>query len=170
MNLGRKKLVKCCLTDGSILQDYTSMLFDAERPTGIPAQMWDDIGPSSPGENHINGIAVTSDHKWLFAASQKGWWAMLNIQQDKCVSRKHCPITHDGYITNPRSVAVSPDDQLLYMVTNEGTVESYDIQAAKTREVKSIPNQVLVKITVDPDNKFVFIASQSGNLYKYDTG
>jgi WD40 repeat protein len=56
------------------------------------------------------------------------------------------------------------------MVTGTGTVESYDIQAAKTREVKFIPNQCLVKITVDPGNKFVFIASQSGNLYKYDIG
>jgi 6-phosphogluconolactonase (cycloisomerase 2 family) len=68
------------------------------------------------------------------------------------------------------SVAASPDDQLFYMVTNSGTVESYDIQAAKTRERKSIPNQSFLKITPDPNNQFVFIASVSGNLYKYDTG
>jgi hypothetical protein len=64
---------------------------------------------------------------------------------------------------------VSPDDQLFYIVTANGIVESYDIQAAKTRGVKSIPNQYFSKITVDPNNQFVFIASGSGNLYKYDT-
>jgi WD40 repeat protein len=170
MMLGYKRLVKCCLTDGSILKDYTSMLFDAKRPTGIPAQMWQKIGPSSPGVNYIRAIAATSDHKWLFAPCPKGWWAMFDLQQDKGVSCKHCSEIRDGYIPGPVSIAVSPDDQLLYMVTNKGTVESYDIQAAKPRDVKFIPNQVLEKITVDPDNKFVFIASQSGNLYKYDTG
>jgi hypothetical protein len=127
MNLGFKRLVKCCLTDGSILQEYTSMLFDAERPTGIPAEIWDIIGPSGLGENNIGDIAATSDHKWLFATCDRGWWAMFDIQQDKCVSRQHCTINQYRYIATPQSIAVSPDDKLLYMVTREGTVESYDI-------------------------------------------
>jgi hypothetical protein len=159
MIFGLTRLVKCSLTDGTILKDYTSMLFDAERPTGIPAEIWQGIGPSSPGQNGIGEIAATSDHKWLFAGCIKGWWAMFDLQQDKCVIRKHCKLFQDGYSSSPTAVAVSPDDQLLYMGTYECTVESYDIQAAKTREVKSIPNQSLVKITVDPDNKFVFIGS-----------
>jgi 6-phosphogluconolactonase (cycloisomerase 2 family) len=68
------------------------------------------------------------------------------------------------------SVAISPDDQFLYMVTHKGVVESYDIQEAKFGAVKYIPNQHLTEMTVDPNNQFIFIASKSGNLYKYDTG
>jgi hypothetical protein len=60
--------VKYSLTDGSILKDYTSMLFDAKRPISIPAWIWLSIGPNSPGENGIVGIAATSDNKWIFAA------------------------------------------------------------------------------------------------------
>jgi WD40 repeat protein len=170
MNLEKKRLVKCCLTDGSILQDYTSMLWDAERPTGIPAEVWDDIGPSSPGENKFYDIAATSDHKWLFALCNKGWWAMFDIQQDKCVSRKYCRPCQIGFIPVATSIAVSPNDQLLYMVTTRGSVESYDIQAAKTRKVKFFESCALIKITVDPNNKFVFIASISGDLFKFDSG
>ncbi len=169
MNLGYARLVKCCLTDGSILQDYTSMLFDAERPTGIHAEIWDIMGPSSPGDNYIIDIAATSDHKWLFATCLNGWWAMFDLQQDKCVSRHYCSLDQDGKIPRPTSVAVSPDDQLLYMATDRGIVESYDIKAAKTRELTYIPNEFFMRIIVDPNNKFVFIASRSGNLYKYDT-
>jgi WD40 repeat protein len=170
MVLGKERLVKCSLTDGSILKDYTSMLYDPIRPTGIPAEIWNILGPNSQEENQINDIAATSDHKWLFVACQKGWWAIFDLQQDKCVSRKHCTIMQSGQIPRPFSVAVSPDDQLLYMVTTSGTVESYDIQAAKAGQMKSIPNQCFIKITVDSNNKFVFIASSSGNLYKYDSG
>jgi hypothetical protein len=79
MMFGNERLVKCCLTDGSILKDYTSMLFDAERPTGIPAQIWDVIGPSNPKVNYIRDIAATSDHKWLFAAEDIGCWAMFDL-------------------------------------------------------------------------------------------
>ena len=146
------------------------MLLDAKRPSGIPVGMWEVIGPSSHGENEINNIAATSDHKWLFATCQKGWWGVLDLQKDKCVSRQHCLFFEDKYYPSPTSVAVSPDDKLFYIVTNCGTVASYDIQAAKAGEKKSIPNQFLVKIAVDPENKFVFIASADGNLYKYDTG
>jgi WD40 repeat protein len=117
------------------------MLFDAERPTGMPAHMWQRLGPSSSGENQILDIAATSDHKWLFAAWGKGWWAMFDLKQDKCVSCKHCTPFELQHIGSAMSIAVSPDDQLLYMVTSECTVESYDIQAAKTREVKFIPYQ-----------------------------
>jgi 6-phosphogluconolactonase (cycloisomerase 2 family) len=95
---------------------------------------------------------------------------MFDLKQDKCVSHKHCTLGQDGRLPGPTSIAVSPDDQLLYIATNLGTVESYDIQAAEAREMKSIPNQSFRKITVDPDNQFVLIASQHGNLYKYDTG
>jgi hypothetical protein len=56
------------------------------------------------------------------------------------------------------------------MVTDTGTIESYDIQASKAGKMLSIQNQRLQKINVDPDNQFVFISSLSGNLYKYDTG
>jgi hypothetical protein len=56
------------------------------------------------------------------------------------------------------------------MVTHTGTIESCDIKAAKAGEMKSIQNQRLQKINVDPDNQYVFISSLSGNLYKYDTG
>jgi WD40 repeat protein len=164
-----ERLVKCCLTDGSILKDYTSMLFDAERPTTIPAEMWDVMKPSSPQENFITDIVATSDHKWLFAACSKGWWAIFDLQQDKCVSRQHCQLSYDGFLSGPMSVAVSPDNQLFYMATNAGTLESYDIQAMKAGEVKSIPNQWFTKMTVDPNNQFIFIASRGGNLYKYDT-
>jgi WD40 repeat protein len=170
MILGHKRLVKCCLTDGSILKDYTSMIWDAKLPTGIPVEIWHVIGPKSPEENQISEIAATSDHKWLFVACNKGWWAIIDLQQDKCVSRKHCRQNQDGQFSSPNQVAVSPDDQLFYMVTTGGTVEKYDIQAAKDREVKFIPNQSLMKIIVDPNNQFVFITSESGNLYKYDTG
>ena len=146
------------------------MLFDPERPTDIPAEMWDMIGPNGQGKNQINDIAATSDHRWLFAATNKGWWATFDLQQHKCVSRKHCMLHQDGQLSGPASVAISSDDQVLYMVTSGGTVEIYDIQAAKAGGVKSIPNQFLKKIIVDPKNQFVFIASESGNLYKYDTG
>jgi WD40 repeat protein len=169
MALGKDRLVKCCLTDGSILKDYTSMIWDAKVPTGIPAEIWHVIGPKSPKENQISDIAATSDQKWLFAACLNGWWAIIDPQQDKCVSRKHCTLYPNGSIPKPTSVAVSPDDQLLYIATNLGTIESYDIQAAKARAKKSIPNQCLMKIIVDPNNQFVFISSESGNLYKYDT-
>jgi WD40 repeat protein len=168
MILEYKRLVKCCLTDGSTVKDYTSILFDAERPTGIPAEIWEIIGPNSPQKNYVLDIAATTDQKLLFAACGR-WWAIFDLQQDKCVSRKFCMSSQGPEPPTPMSVAVGPDDQLFYMVTSCGTVESYDIQAAKTSEVKSIPNQCLVKITVDPGNQFVFIASQSGNLYKYDT-
>jgi WD40 repeat protein len=170
MIVGSGRLVKCCLTDGSILKDYTSMLFDAKRPNRIPAEMWRVMGPNSEGKNQINDIAATSDHKWLFAACHKGWWAVLDLQQDECFSRQLFTPGQDGQHPRPTSISVSPEDKLLYMVTGTGTVESYDIQAAKTRELKSIANQCFVNITVDPGNQFVFIASQSGNLYKYDTG
>ena len=146
------------------------MLFDPERPTGIPAELWHKIGPNSEGENLITDIAATSDHKWLFAACDHGWWAIIDLQQDECVSRQLFTPGQDGQHPRPTSISVSPDDKLLYMVTGTGTVESYDIQAAKIREVKSIPNQSFVNITVDPNNQFVFISSESGNLYKYDTG
>jgi hypothetical protein len=151
--------VKFCLTDGSILKDYTSMLFDAKRPTGIPAEMWEVMGPNSPYKTTICGIAKTSDQKWFNAACKKGWWAMFDLEQDKCVSRQHCTLGQYGYISCPISVAVSPDDNFFYIVTRGGIVESYDIQALETREVKSIPNQSFVKIAVDPNNKFVFISS-----------
>ena len=155
--------MKCCLTDGSTVKDYTSMLFDEKRPTGIPAENWDVIGPTISHGNCINDIAATSDHKWLFAACYKGWWAIFDLQQDKCVSRKHCAPDQSGQVSRPTSVAVSHDDQLFYMVTSGGTAESYDIQAEKTTEVRSAPNQCFVKINVDPNNQFVFIASKSGN-------
>jgi hypothetical protein len=95
---------------------------------------------------------------------------MFDLEQDKCVSRKHCILGQDDDGPSPRLVAVSPDDQFFYMVTSTGIIESYDIQAAKTRESLSIPNQFFVRMTVDPNNQFVFISSQTGNLYKYDTG
>jgi 6-phosphogluconolactonase (cycloisomerase 2 family) len=95
---------------------------------------------------------------------------MFDLEQDKCVSRQHCALLHDNLTSTPTSVAVSPDDQIFYMVTQTGIVESYDIQAAKTRDKQSIPNQCFIKIAVDPNNQFVFIACESGNLYKYDTG
>jgi WD40 repeat protein len=76
----------------------------------------------------------------------------------------------DGKIACPTSVAVSPTDQLLFIVSDAGNVESYDIQAGKTRKVNYIADQWFLKITVDPNNQFVLIASASGNLYKYDTG
>ena len=165
-----KRVVKCCLNDGSILKEYTSMLFDPERPTGIPAHVWQVIRPNSPNGNYITDIAVTSDHKWLFAACPKGWWAMFDLEQDKCVIRQQCTLDQDGCASIPRSVAVSSDDKLFYMGSENGIVESYDIQAAKIREVITIPNQDILKIAVDTNNQFLFIASQSGNLYKYDTG
>jgi 6-phosphogluconolactonase (cycloisomerase 2 family) len=95
---------------------------------------------------------------------------MFDIQQDKCVSRKYCRPCQDGFIPVATSIAVSPNDQLLYMVTTRGSVESYDIQAAKTRKVKFFESCALIKITVDPNNKFVFIASISGDLFKFDSG
>jgi WD40 repeat protein len=162
--------VKCCLTDGSTVKDYSSMLYDAKRPAGILAENWEVMGPKSSHGNCINDIAATSDHKWLFAASNKGWWAIFDTQQDICVSRKHCTPDQTGQLSRPTSVAVSSDDQHFYMVTSSGTAESYEIQAAKAGEVKTTPNQSFVKINVDPNNQFVFIASKSGNLYKYDTG
>ena len=67
MVIDKKRLVKCCLTDGSILKDYTSMLFDAKRPTGISAARFDLIGPNGPGANRFHDIAATSDHQWLIA-------------------------------------------------------------------------------------------------------
>ena len=170
MMLAKDRLVKCCLTDGSIMKDYTSMLYDSETHTDIPAELWDIIGPNGQGGNQINDIAATSDYRWLFAACGRGWWAIFDLQQDKCVSRKHCTPDQSGQLSGPTSLAVSSDDQLLYMVTDGGTVESYDIQAKKAAEIKSIPNQFFKKITIDPKNQFVFIASESGNLYKYDTG
>jgi WD40 repeat protein len=169
MILDSERLVKCCLIDGSIVKDYTSMLFDAKRPTDITAEIWEEIGPSGPRENGINDIAATSDHKWLFAACN-AWWAILDLEQDKCVCRKHSTFSQDGQLPVFTSVAVSPDDQLFYIVTDGGTVKSYDIQAAKAVEVKIIPGQCFEKITVDPHNQFVFIANQCGNLFKYDTG
>jgi WD40 repeat protein len=126
-------------------------------------------GPKGPEGNQINEIATTSDQKWLFAACDKGWWAIFDVEQGKCVSRQHCTILLGPEVTTPTSVAVSPDDQLLYMATDRGIVESYDIKAAKTRELTYIPNEFFMRIIVDPNNKFVFIASRSGNLYKYDT-
>ena len=170
MIVGSGRLVRCCLTDGSILKDYTSMLFDTKRPTGIPVEMWEVVRPTGPEDNQINDIAATSDHKWLFAACDKGWWAMFDVEQGKIVSRRHCTILEGSQVSTPTSVAVSPNDQLLYMVTDRGTVESYDIQAAKIRQVNSIPNEFFMRITVDPNNQFVFIASKTGELYKYDTG
>ena len=146
------------------------MLFDEKRPTGISAAMWEVMGPNSSGGNKINDIDATSDHKWLFAACGKGWWAMFDLEQDKCVCRLHCMLTRDGYTSCPMSVAVSPDDQLFYMVTNSGIVKSYDIQAAEPRGMNSISSQRFEKITVDPNNQFIFIACESGNFYKYDTG
>jgi hypothetical protein len=157
--LGTERLVKCCMTDGSILKDYTFMLFDAKRPTGIPADVWEKIGANSPRKTEISDIAATSDHKWLFAACNKGWWAMFDLEQDKCVSRQYFTLLHDDFNSSPTSFAVSLDDQLFYMVNQTGIVESYDILAAKTREVRSIPNQCFVKIAVDPNNKFLFISS-----------
>ena len=169
MILGTGRLVKFCLTDGSILKDYTSMLFDTKRPTGISTEIWELIGPNTPGENPIRDIAATSNRKWLFAACSASW-AIFDVEQGKCVVREHCTLLQGRKVPRPISVAISPDDKLFYMATDCGTVESYDIQAAKTRQVKSIPNQCFVKITVDPNNQFVFIASKSGDLYKYDAG
>ena len=145
------------------------MLWDVCKPTGMPAEVWNVIGPSSAEENQISDIAATSDHKWLFTACGKGWWAKIDIQQDKCASRQHCTPDPDRQLPRPISVAVSPDDHFFYIVTDTGTVESYDIQAEKSGEVKTISNQFFTRITVDHSNQFVFIASQSGNLYKYDT-
>ena len=51
MVLEYKQLVKCSLTDGSIIKDYTSMFFDLRRPATIPYEIWDMIGPNSPGGN-----------------------------------------------------------------------------------------------------------------------
>jgi WD40 repeat protein len=145
------------------------MLFDAKMPLGLSAKTWEQIGPNSPAGNQMNDIAVTSDHRWLFAACG-GWWAIIDLQQDKCVSRHLCTPAQDGQLSSPTSVALSSDDQHFYVVTDTGTVESYDIRAAKAGEVKSIPNQCFWKMTVDPNNQFLFIGSASGNLYKYDTG
>lgn len=121
-------------------------------------------------ENQIHDIAATSDQKWLFAACGKGWWAILDLQQEKGVSRQDCTPDEDGDLPRPTSVAVSPDDQLFYMVTNHGTVESFDIYAAQASQMKSIPDECFVNVTVDPANQFLFIACRSRNLYKYDTG
>jgi WD40 repeat protein len=170
MILGQRRLVKCSLIDGSILKDYTSMFSDANRPAGIPPGMSQEIWPKITGANNIRDMAATSDHKWLFAACGGGWWAMFDVEQDKCVSRQYCTLSQGGLIPKPTSVAVSPDDQIIYMVTSRGTVESYDFQAAIVGQMKHIPNQHFVQIIVDPNNQFVFITSRSGNLYKYDSG
>jgi WD40 repeat protein len=146
------------------------MLFDEKRPTGIHAANWGMIGPSSPGENEIFDIAASSDYKWLFAACGKGWWAIFDVEQGKCIKRQNCTLSQGRQFPRPTSVAVSPDDKIVYIVTDTGTVESYDIKAAKNREVKSFPNESFMKMTVDPNNQFVFIASKSGCVYKYDTG
>jgi hypothetical protein len=59
------------------------MLFDAERPTGIPDGKPDIIGLMKERRYKINCIETTSDHKWLFAGYSKGWWAIFDIEQDK---------------------------------------------------------------------------------------
>ena len=89
MALGMGRLVKCSLTDGSILKDYTSMLFNPNRPTGIPVEVWDMMGPKSPVGNEIFDTATSSDLKWLYVAC-RGWWAMFDLENDKCVSRQIC--------------------------------------------------------------------------------
>mgnify|MGYP000638904086 CR=1 FL=1 len=88
---------------------------------------------------------------------------MFDIQQDKCVSRRHFTPDQYGSIHIPTSVAVSHDNRLFYMVTNNGAAESYDIQAGKAGERKTIPNQCFVDVTADTNNPFVFIKSQTGN-------
>jgi 6-phosphogluconolactonase (cycloisomerase 2 family) len=55
------------------------------------------------------------------------------------------------------------------MVTGSGIVENYDIEAAVTKQIKTIPDQSFTKIAVDHYNQFIIIASYSGNLYKFDT-
>ena len=95
---------------------------------------------------------------------------MFDLQQDKCVSRQHCMLYEGTKLPELNSVTLSPDDRLFYMATNRGSVGVYDIQAAKIKEEHCIPNQSFTKITVDPSNKFVFVASISGKLHKFDTG
>ena len=43
-----QRLVKCSLVDGSILKEYTSMLFDLDAPSGIAANAWPSLGPNNP--------------------------------------------------------------------------------------------------------------------------
>jgi WD40 repeat protein len=170
MTINDERLVKCSLVDGSIIQDYTSMLYDAECQSDLPAEFWENLGANSPEGNKILDTAATSDHKWLFAACDKGLWAIIDLELNKCVRRQMSTPSQAGKRSITTSVAVSPDDKLLYMVSHTGIVESYDIQAAKPREMRSVPNEYFTKITVDPENRYIFIASKSGNLYKYDTG
>ena len=40
---GNKRLVKYCLTDGSIEKEYTSMLQEPIRSTGFLDQMWQKL-------------------------------------------------------------------------------------------------------------------------------
>lgn len=63
-----------------------------------------------------------------------------------------------------------PDDLFFYIVTNTGSIESYDIQAAKAGGVKEIQFERLIKISVAPYNQFIFIAGENRNLYKFDNG
>jgi hypothetical protein len=170
MTINDERLVKFSLVDGSIIKDYTSMLYDRNAPSDLPAEFWENLGANSAEGNKILDTAATSDHKFLFAACDKGLWVIIDLELDKCVKRQMSTPSQAGKRSITTSVAVSPDDKLLYMVTHTGIVESYDIQAAKAKGMESVPNEYFTKITVDPDNQFIFIASKSGNLYKYDTG
>jgi hypothetical protein len=124
MDLDGERIVKCSMIDGSILKDYTSMLYDANSPSDIPAKFWESSGANSPKGNKILDVAATSDHKWLFASCDGGWWAIINLQLDKCVKRQVCELSKDGNLSVITSIGISPDDKVFYMVTNTGLVES----------------------------------------------
>jgi hypothetical protein len=146
------------------------MLYDATTPSCTPDDFWEWMGGNSPQGNFISDIAATNDHKLLFATFKKGWWAILDLTLDKCVYRQNCVVSDQQALSCPTSIAISTDDKFFYMVTGSGIVENYDIQAAVTKQMKSIPGQSFTKIAVDPYNQFIFIASYSGNLYKFDSG
>jgi hypothetical protein len=99
------------LIDGSILKDYSPMLFDVNTSSCTPDDFWEWMGANSPEGNSIRDIAATNDHKWLFATFKKGWWAILDLTLDKCVYRQNCVVSDRQALSCPTSVAVTTDDK-----------------------------------------------------------